>query len=1130
MSLIKLGYIITIRRIIATWHIEAIVFLGILLAVTLLSSGVVFSHLLSEVSLSHMLKATSAEEKKIWIRAFNNLENPETSNQPSAYTTNSDFVQNQVLSYLSDFTLDHHFILETATFFFEGNPKLEQDESIRPRGKLQYLNSLNDSKNFRLTLGQWPTSSPNYSDDTEAVIDSLGSDLLDITVGDKISIFPATQKDATRAKIDVQIVGIFERRTPNSDYWFGHDKDFSYKDQRWSVVPLFTTEQNITNKLPHEYERIYTNSTWIINLDPDKIKASRIKDLVAITHNIRTRSINNIVHGTTSIKIDRILEQHQKELLVAQVPLLLMVFLVTGILGYHLCLISNLTIKSRSSEIAILKSRGGGNHQLGVLVLVEGLLLSIPAVITGTLLSPFIAHVLGNLFFNIESSRTPQITYTSIGIGTVGALLAVSILVISTIIHARKGIVAFRQSGSRPSRTPFIQRYYIDLLFLVIIGLLWWQVQNQGSFLVQSRLNDVFKVDYTLLVTPIIGLLGIGLLVLRFFPLVVLLLARILEPIGPVWAVQGARRISRDPSVPASLVVLLMLATALGVIGSAFSSTLQQSQTDQAMYKSGSDLRIVRGSSQSLQNSELLDGFLTQHPGLGNIAYAYRAGGHLNTEGFVSTKTATLAIDSAHLQSIAWYRNDFSSPYTIENLANSIKPDNKPWETDGITLPIDSHGISLWVQPNRPYQILMLQARLRDSNGNYFDLPLGKLDHKNWQKHTVSYDALDNITPTRRRSASRFRNILSFADLAPPFTLLALHLTSSTGLEESGAIFFSDLTSMQSEEEPLPYNLDYMSKVHIIEDHTHPGLYDLKLNTSVSNVQGSQSMRFGWSPGGNGLRGVRFGHKETPINAIVSEEILQSANAKVGDSITLGMSSYSLPIKITSFTNYFPTLDPKLAPFVILDRTNFEYYSNMHSQRIAAGPTEIWGDFRDESITPDILIESLKDSGIVLPNVLFSDSLVAENASRPLKNASWGGLLILMFMTLILASLSGILLFAYLDVIQRQGEFALIRTLGSSKGQVLGAVWFSLLLIFAFGIGLGTWAGQIIGTSILPLLEIAEDGQRITPPMLLQTSWASVFATYLVLFAVVSGTVVWLAWFTAKIDIQKVLRAGEDAR
>ena len=117
------------------------------------------------------------------------------------------------------------------------------------------------------------------------MIDALGSDLLDVTVGDKITIFPATQTNATRTKVDIQIVGVFERRTPNSDYWLGHDKDFSYKDQRWSVVPLFTTEQNITNKLPHAYERIYTNSTWVINLDAEKIKASKIKDLLEIIYN-----------------------------------------------------------------------------------------------------------------------------------------------------------------------------------------------------------------------------------------------------------------------------------------------------------------------------------------------------------------------------------------------------------------------------------------------------------------------------------------------------------------------------------------------------------------------------------------------------------------------------------------------------------------------------------------------------------------------------------------------------------------------------------------------------------------------------------------------------------------------------
>ncbi len=88
------------------------------------------------------------------------------------------------------------------------------------------------------------------------------------------------------------------------------------------------------------------------------------------------------------------------------------------------------------------------------------------------------------------------------------------------------------------------------------------------------------------------GLLALGLVVLRFFPLAVLILARVLEPIGPAWLLQGLRRISRDPILPGSLVVLLMLATSLGVIGSAFSSTLDRSQRDQARYEAGADIRL----------------------------------------------------------------------------------------------------------------------------------------------------------------------------------------------------------------------------------------------------------------------------------------------------------------------------------------------------------------------------------------------------------------------------------------------------------------------------------------------------------------------------------------------------------
>jgi hypothetical protein len=56
---------------------------------------------------------------------------------------------------------------------------------------------------------------------------------------------------------------------------------------------------------------------------------------------------------------------------------------------------------------------------------------------------------------------------------------------------------------------------------------------------------------------------------------------------------------------------------------------------------------------------------------------------------------------------------------------------------------------------------------------------------------------------------------------------------------------------------------------------------------------------------------------------------------------------------------------------------------------------------------------------------------------------------------------------------------------------------------------------------------VAEEGVRVTPPMVLQTNWLTLLVSYLVLAAVTGGTVLWLAWLTARLEIQQVLRIGE---
>ena len=80
----------------------------------------------------------------------------------------------------------------------------------------------------------------------------------------------------------------------------------------------------------------------------------------------------------------------------------------------------------------------------------------------------------------------------------------------------------------------------------------------------------------------------------------------------------------------------------------------------------------------------------------------------------------------------------------------------------------------------------------------------------------------------------------------------------------------------------------------------------------------------------------------------------------------------------------------------------------------------------------------------------------------------------------------------------------------------------------SFGIGVGTLAGYQIGTSILPVLEITEQGVRVTPPMTLRLNWNILLLTYLILATIAVITTLWLSWITNKMDIQSVLRIGDN--
>ena len=121
-----------------------------------------------------------------------------------------------------------------------------------------------------------------------------------------------------------------------------------------------------------------------------------------------------------------------------------------------------------------------------------------------------------------------------------------AVLLLPAVLAARRGIIDQRQSEARPDRPPFFQRYYLDIVFLVIGGLVWWELTSRGSIVAETRQGEQ-TVDVTQLLSPAIFMLVVALLFLRIFPI----LAHVVGIVGG-WITAadvsvGLHRLRRSP-------------------------------------------------------------------------------------------------------------------------------------------------------------------------------------------------------------------------------------------------------------------------------------------------------------------------------------------------------------------------------------------------------------------------------------------------------------------------------------------------------------------------------------------------------------------------------------------------------
>ena len=215
-------------------------------------------------------------------------------------------------------------------------------------------------------------------------------------------------------------------------------------------------------------------------------------------------------------------------------PLLLFISLLVVVILYFLALVMGLLARTRGGEASLLRSRGASMLQvISLLALGEGV-VALLAVVVGPFLALAIAryYLVEGLSGGVGGSLAVGVGADMFVMGAIGAVMGLVVLVASGSGPARMGMVEFLGARGRPPTTPVLQRYYVDVLFLALVGLMWWQIEGRGGLISRGVVERKLEVDPSLLLGPVLVLLAASFLLLRLLPWVVKLMGWVAQTLA----------------------------------------------------------------------------------------------------------------------------------------------------------------------------------------------------------------------------------------------------------------------------------------------------------------------------------------------------------------------------------------------------------------------------------------------------------------------------------------------------------------------------------------------------------------------------------------------------------------------
>jgi hypothetical protein len=731
----------------------------------------------------------------------------------------------------------------------------------------------------------------------------------------------------------------------------------------------------------------------------------------------------------------------------SQVPLLLILLQVVGIVLFYVILVMNLLLERQSEEIGVYVGRGASTTQIVGLSVVEGLVMAIPATIVAPWLAQQAVRALGytSTFAPITGGAAlpAMITSTAVMLASGGAMLAMLAMLLPSLVVARRGIVDVKRDQARPNARGLVQRYYLDFGIVGLAALLLWQLEQRGSVFDPDSVGG-WSTDPILLLTPLVLTLALAGLLLRFYPPLLRLAVRLLLVFQGTAVAIGLRRAGRAPAAYARLMLLVVMAISVGTFAASYGPTVDRSFSERIEYDNGVAFRAATND----QTARLREDDLAAVRALEGVADATLVHrGLISVPGGVSVPL--LAIDVERGRAMMVFRDDFSLEQPMDRLLDQLE--STVPSGGGLALPEDATGIEFSVFTEGALESESresIRAIYRGANGNYADEFVSKTAGVGW------------VTVSGRLPRS----------LAVPMTLVSLRLADlNTGqLRTEGSLYFDDFMAVRATGQRTLLE-DFEGEFRWTMYAAQGKAESFEVSSDYAHA-GDRSARWTWtkvvSPA---ERILALNDPTVPVAALMNGAAMGAFGTGPGGIAIAGVDGVLIPLSVRGEIELFPTMQPETG-IVVVNYDHFRALTSTVMHFELSEQNEVWLDF-DEGT-------SVADQQEIVTSMTSRSELIEALPARPIRLLSQRLEEADSDPTL-QASGSGIL----------SVEFTVLRIVGASSRQILRSMlieWGTVLLI---GAVVGVLLGRQVARIMLSFLEVTDQGARVLPPFILETDW-----------------------------------------